>query len=346
MQWDLFCRVVDNFGDAGVCWRLARDLALRGQTVRLFIDDPSALAWMAPAGAAGVAVLPFNSAQAPRDVVVEAFGCNPPAAFVAGMAEMADRAPIWINLEYLSAEAGVERLHGLPSPQPGGLTKWFFYPGFSVKTGGLLRESGLMEQRAAFQRHEWLAQHGIAMHSDERLVSLFCYEQPTIEALLQRLAVQPTLLLLTPGQAQTQVMSAPSPVRLHRLRWLPQPDYDRLLWSCDLNFVRGEDSLVRAHWAGAPFVWQIYPQNDGVHAVKLEALIERMKLPPDAAAWWRAWNGLQGSWPARPDWAAWQSACTAWRAELGLQPDLTDQLLGFARGKAEGRARARLRGRC
>jgi len=56
MQWDLFCRVIDNFGDIGVCWRLAADLAGRGEAVRLWTDDAGALAWMAPQGAPGVQV--------------------------------------------------------------------------------------------------------------------------------------------------------------------------------------------------------------------------------------------------------------------------------------------------
>ena len=137
-QWDLFCRVVDNFGDVGVCWRLARDLASRGEQVRLVIDDPSALAWMAPGGAPGVQVLPWPGPAAPRDVVIEAFGCDPPPAFVEAMARRSP-APVWINLEYLSAEAYVDRSHGLPSPQRNGLVKWFYFPGFTARTGGLLR---------------------------------------------------------------------------------------------------------------------------------------------------------------------------------------------------------------
>ena len=62
MRWDLFCRVVDNFGDVGVCWRLACELARRGDAVRLWIDDASALAWMAPDGMAGVEVGAFDAA--------------------------------------------------------------------------------------------------------------------------------------------------------------------------------------------------------------------------------------------------------------------------------------------
>jgi len=148
MQWDVFCRVVDNHGDLGVCWRLAADLGARGEQVRLWVDDPRALAWMAPAGAPGVAVVPWQAPLpdvTPGDVVVEAFGCNPPDAFVKRMAQ---RRPVWINLEYLSAEPYVERSHGLPSPRPEGM-KWFFYPGFTPATGGLLREPAGLEPDGA-----------------------------------------------------------------------------------------------------------------------------------------------------------------------------------------------------
>jgi uncharacterized repeat protein (TIGR03837 family) len=132
-RWDVFCRVIDNHGDLGVCWRLACDLADRGQQLRLWVDDPAALRWMAPQGHPRVALLHWTEdtpLPEPGDVVVEAFGCDPPEAFVARMAA-ADRPPVWINLEYLSAEDYVERSHRLRSPQRCGLDKWFFYPGFT-----------------------------------------------------------------------------------------------------------------------------------------------------------------------------------------------------------------------
>ncbi|MDE2395711.1 MAG: elongation factor P maturation arginine rhamnosyltransferase EarP [Burkholderiales bacterium] len=330
MLWDLFCRVVDNYGDVGVCWRLARDLAARGERVRLRIDDASALAWMAPGGAPGVEVLAFDDPAPPGNVVVEAFGCDPPAAFVAAMVAM-HRAPVWINLEYLSAEAWVERSHGLPSPQPNGLVKWFFFPGFSESTGGLLREPGLMAERQDFDRTAWLGAKGIARRPGERLVSLFCYEARP--QLLQALAGQPTLLLLTPGAAQALAAAEAPGLRTHSLDWLDQRDYDRLLWSCDVNFVRGEDSLVRAIWAGAPFVWQIYPQHDGVHALKLQALIERMPALPRLAALWRAWNGLEPAWPLWPDPATWAGAAAEFSARMAARDDLASRLRSFAAAK-------------
>ncbi|MDP1901563.1 MAG: elongation factor P maturation arginine rhamnosyltransferase EarP [Rubrivivax sp.] len=338
LQWDLFCRVVDNLGDAGVCWRLAADLAARGQRVRLVIDDPRPLSFMAPQGAPGVQVWPWPGPAEPGDVVIEAFGCDPPPAFVQAMAAR-DRPPVWINLEHLSAEGYVERSHGLPSPQPHGLMKWFFFPGFTPRTGGLLREPGLIEARAAFDRSAWLAGQGIALQGGERLVTLFCYDNPAMASLLDDLARRPTLLLLTPGPAQAQVPQAPAGVRLHRMPWMTQAGFDRLLWASELNFVRGEDSLVRALWAGAPFVWQLYPQHDGAHRAKLEAMLARMGAPSEVAAVWRAWNAsTPGAWPGLPALPPWRQSLQSWREALLSRPDLTTALLAFVNRKAGGRS--------
>ena len=347
MQWDLYCRVIDNHGDVGVCWRLSADLAARGETVRLWIDDASALRWMAPDGALGVDVRrwPVDEACAePGDVVIEAFGCELPAACLQRMAA-AKRAPVWINLEYLSAEGYAERAHGLPSPQLAGPTagsrKWFYYPGFTARTGGLIREADLLACQQAFDTHAWRSTHGASTSADERIVSLFCYEPPALPALLEQLSREPTLLLATAGHAARQVEALlGASLRRNALRALLLPpltqrDYDHLLWASDLNFVRGEDSLVRAQWAGKPFVWQIYPQHDGVHGAKLDAFLARFLAgapSPSAgevAAFWQAWNSAAPELPALPDAARWRGLCEAWRSSLLAHADLCSQLLGF-----------------
>ncbi len=334
-RWDVFCRVIDNFGDVGVCWRLARDLARRGLQLRLVLDDTSALAWMAPQGADGVQVLPWPGPLDVADVVIEAFGCDPPPAYVKAMQAAA---PVWINLEYLSAEAYVERSHGLLSPQPSGLNKWFFYPGFTPHTGGLLRENSLTQQREHFDRRAWLTSQHIQPRPGERLVSLFCYDNPALPALLHGLAEQPTLLLLTPGHAQRLVTQAQGALRLAALPWLNQESFDHLLWACDINLVRGEDSLVRAIWAGRPFIWQAYPQQDGAHHHKVQALLDNAQLPAAAAQLWRAWNGLPGvAWAGLPDTAAWAEATLAWRQRLLAQPDLATQLIAFVKQASLGK---------
>jgi len=336
MHWDLFCRVIDNFGDIGVCWRLAADLGARGESVRLWVDDACALGWMAPQGAPGVQVLGWDAVAEPGDVAVEAFGCDPPPAFVAAMAR-SERPPLWINLEYLSAEAYVKRSHGLRSPQMAGpargLDKWFFFPGFEPGTGGLLREPGVMDERRRFDGRAWLQSHSLAPRPGERVVSLFCYSTAPVGDLLETLAGTPTLLLLTPGT----VLPTPCPptLRCLALPWFSQVDYDRLLWACELNFVRGEDSFVRAQWAGAPFVWQIYPQHDGAHAAKLGAFLDLMLADADPALGdtlrrlWHAWNGLCRGPAALPPAAPWQALVRDWRRQLLAQPDLATQLLGF-----------------
>lgn len=377
--WDIFCHVIDNFGDVGVCWRLCADLAAQGHTVRLWLDDEQALPWMAPGALEGdwpgVTVRPWSQASdpavlaalAPAQVWVESFGCDLSAAFVTARAQSnVGRPPVWINLEYLSAESFVERCHGLPSPvmsgQAKGWTKHFFYPGFTPRTGGLLREPGLLQKRSAFDpaaRRQWLQSHGIADHG-EALVSLFCYASAPAELLLAQLRAlnTPVHLLVTAGQASGLVEQAlannpkaPGQVRISYLPLLPQTEFDTLLWACDLNFVRGEDSLVRALWAGRPFVWQIYPQDDGAHQAKLEAFLETLNAPAEAHAWHAQWNGL-APWDAHlalpldalhadtqpPEagqtggWRVWAQAVPQ---QLAQQTDLVSQLCDFVQTAAQ-----------
>ncbi|MBS0316575.1 MAG: elongation factor P maturation arginine rhamnosyltransferase EarP [Proteobacteria bacterium] len=361
MLWDVFCKVVDNFGDIGVCWRLAADLAARGEQVRLWVDDASALAWMAPEGSAGVTVLPWAQAAhpvglPPPDVLVEAFGCPIAPEYIAHCTDSkltAARKRLWINLEYLSAEPFAERSHGLPSPVLGapGLAKFFFYPGFTERTGGLLREPDLPARQRGFDRAAWLARFGIPAAGD-RLISLFCYEPPALPALLRQLAGGPARarLLVTAGRASAACLAALARLdadapewndrgmlAVHFLPTLTQRDYDHLLWACELNFVRGEDSLVRALWAGKPFVWQIYPQQDGAHFRKLGAFLDWLAAPASWRSFHLAWNGAAegGGLPAldAQDWASAGQTAQAARARLLAQPDLTTRQLRFVREK-------------
>ncbi len=351
MQWDVFCRVVDNYGDIGVCWRLSAQLAARGDTVRLWVDDPTPLDWMAPQGAAGVTVAAWSSDTAwpePADAVIEAFGCDLPEQFVQQMAHQHafGRAPVWINLEYLSAEPYVARSHGLLSPQlagPGaGMRKQFFYPGFTARTGGLLRELDLTSRQSRFDPRAWRTAHNLHAKDGERIVCLFCYEGAPLQDLIRALASQPTMLLATHGIASRIVADTLGPalragaLRAVSLPALAQTEFDHLLWSCDINFVRGEDSFVRALWAGRPFVWHIYPQSDDAHARKLHAfnaLYLRDAAPEFAthyAALSNRWNGLARDAITLPASTPWLDHAARWREQLLAQTDLVTQLRAAA----------------
>jgi uncharacterized repeat protein (TIGR03837 family) len=359
LHWDIFCRVIDNFGDIGVCWRLACNLAQRGQSVRLWVDDASALTWMAPLGAPGVDVRAWTTPIdltdiTPGDALVEAFGCEINPEFIAAYAmNIRDRGQksIWINLEYLSAEAFTARCHGLLSPVmhgPGaGLTKYFFYPGFAPGTGGLLRETDVMARQAKFDRNAWLTQQGVNWQG-ERLLSLFCYEPADLAGWLDDLAgaSEPTCLLVTHGRASAAVhtevfnknrlqplWNKRGSLSFFYLPQLTQTDYDHLLWASDVNFVRGEDSLVRALWAGKPFVWQIYPQDDAAHEAKLDAFLDWLHAPASMRAFHHLWNGVKtANAPSQPvafEPKTWQTCVLQARAQLLSQDDLVTQLLGF-----------------
>ncbi len=354
-HWDIFCKVIDNYGDIGVCWRLSTDLAARGEQVRLWVDDASALAWMAPGGCEGVDLMawtePFQDHGAePGDVMVEAFGCDIAPEVIAKYVYKTGARGInrsWINLEYLSAEGFAQRSHGLPSPVmsgPGkGLIKHFFYPGFTPDSGGLLRESNLVARQATFQRDDWLRQQGIPVKG-ERLISLFCYEPTALKDLLHQLArsATPTRLLVTSGRAKNAVLDQiydlnafmllnhiESSLSISYLPPLTQLQFDELLWACDVNFVRGEDSLVRAIWAGKPFIWQIYPQHDNAHHDKLEAFMQVMAMPESQRQFHRVWNGISPAPLPEIDLQAWQTWASEARAGLLAQASLVERLLEF-----------------
>ncbi len=372
--WDIFCTVVDNYGDIGVCWRLARQLvAERGAQVRLWVDDLASFQMICPdiipgrdiQNSRGVEVRwwrePFP-AVSPADVVVEAFACNPPPSYVAAMAARQPK-PAWINLEFLSAENWVRGCHALASPHPSiPLVKHFFFPGFVIGTGGLLAEQGLAQARnrfqhsAAEQAHFWEALGVDAPRPRELQVSLFCYRHDAVSALLRAWAAggAPVRCLVPEGVAHealsaffgTVDLSPGATLRKDRLEvrifpFLDQDEYDRLLWACDLNFVRGEDSFVRAQWAACPLVWQIYPQQDGAHWPKLEAFLGLycQGLPETIAAeikrFWRAWNKADGieveaAWPGFWKYRiALQAHASNWARILPKTGDLANNLGQF-----------------
>jgi uncharacterized repeat protein (TIGR03837 family) len=374
--WDIFCKVVDNYGDIGVAWRLARQLAAEhGLAVRLWVDDLHAFRHIWPAinpvletqVASGVEVRqwrePFTDVP-PAQVVVEAFGCALPESYLAAMAAQS-RAPVWINLEYLSAETWVAAHHSLPSPHPRlPLTKYFFFPGYESGTGGLLREADFDARRTQFagEASAFLQALGVDADPQSALrVSMFGYENPLWPGLLRawaagdakiaclvpdgRLIPQLADWLGEPGLA-AGAMHRRGKLTLHVLPFLTQDDYDRLLWACDLNFVRGEDSCVRAQWARKPFVWQAYPQPDNAHRAKLDALLQRYMhgLSDDTAcaveAFCYGWNGQTQPEVARvwQDFAAWLPALTHhaenWAATLALPGDLAANLVRFVEQRA------------
>lgn len=390
---DLFCTVVDNFGDIGVCWRLARQLVREhGWSVRLWVDDLASFRYLRPdidptqaqQRCDGVDVRrwdadfgPINDDNTPADIVIEAFACNLPDIYVQAMhaRKQAGHALVWVNLEYLSAEGWVDDFHLQKSIHPQlGLMKTFFLPGFTGRTGGLVRERELFSRRDAFLASSelrdawWQRTLGLpAAPQDALVVSLFAYENAALPALLTQWADSKTpIVCLVPqgriapavGEWFGRATFAPGEsasrgaLTVYGLPFVPQADFDALLWACDLNFVRGEDSFVRAQWAAKPFVWHIYPQDDKAHHEKLDAFLGRYldDLPAGSPAlghsarealrtFWHLWNGYAST---PPDWDALALAlpelkphAQAWASAQASLPDLARQLASFAENQVK-----------
>lgn len=391
LRCDLFCTVIDNYGDLGVCWRLARQLATEHHTaVTLWVDDLVSFAHLAPALDSArdeqmlddIRVRRWQTGSDlglaghdPADIIIEGFACRLPDSYLAAMAACST-SPLWLNLEYLSAEDWVEGCHAMPSIHPRtGLTQHFFFPGFTPSTGGLMREEGLTTTLDALATNStastafWQRIGVPEAATAARRLSLFSYENPAIASLLDALVcdTMPSLLLVFAGRALSGVSTwlgqalaigdtaQRGALSIRVLPLLNHADYDGVLALCDLNLVRGEDSFVRAQWAGAPMLWHIYPQDEDAHLIKLTAWQQRVETVAAAAntpmptSWSQAlqtWNGhiTSASTQRPPDWPqliadipSIRAAMQSWRQHLLAQPDLATQLMRFYADRVESR---------
>jgi uncharacterized repeat protein (TIGR03837 family) len=376
---DVFCSVIDNFGDIGICWRLSRQLVAEHQLeVTLWVDDLKSFARICPEvrpelctqHVAGVLVrlwskpLPQLNPEEYPTLVIEALACTIERSYLENLAQH-QPAALWLNLEYLSAEDWVYGCHGLASPQQGlALNKYFFFPGFSEKTGALLRERELVATLDAFaaspdaQQQFWSRLGLSHVVNFDTKVSLFAYGQSSIEPWLEQLvrATTSTVLLVPEGVLANQLKTLwpelataasvkRGALRIDILPFMPQPQYDYLLAACDINFVRGEDSVIRAHWAAKTFIWQIYRQQEQAHQVKLEAFLALyLAAAPEPLkalllALHRRWDSelpLAELWPLlleNKDKIALYNR--GWRSFLMTHEDLASNLVRFAENKCK-----------
>ncbi len=405
---DIFCRVIDNYGDIGVCWRLARSLHTEWPAqLRLWVDNLHSFARIAPTvqpelpeqEVDGIQIIHWTEdpgAYTPARLVIEAFACDPPAAYIDAMP---GHTRLWLNLEYLSAESWTAGFHAQPSPQRNGVSKYFFFPGFSDKTGGLICEQGLNERRRSWthsssRKKQFLQSLGLPLaerylENDALFISLFCYPSAPYRSLLHALrkSQRPVVLLVPqtvvpqlerdamtvlhhslfiPTSAGLDAASSdhsqtadsgtslshaqnPNPtdaagealptLTLLRIPFLAQDDYDRLLWLCDLNFVRGEDSFVRAMWARRPFLWQIYEQSEDTHLKKLQAWLSLFPGQEETKAMMRSWNSpsrhayftqqLSSLLNNPAQMESWRRSCRTFAENLSKNKTLSESIRDF-----------------
>jgi uncharacterized repeat protein (TIGR03837 family) len=379
-----------------VCWRLARQLAAEhGCEMHLWIDDWHAARTLIgaalpyppePAVIESVMLHPWPHTGTPGDllgdVLIEVFACRLPEPVLAQLRSRANK-PLWINLEYFSAEPWVATHHGGSGPDPDGgpgARRWFFIPGLGPDSGGVIRERALFEMRDAYVRtrldgspnkkqaespippqsggigdsaHEVCLANRPGEQASPLRVLCFAYAHAPYSALLRALAARGPAQLTLCGrysqQAIDTVALAPYPtLSAVRPGFVPQPEFDRMLWSADCVFVRGEDSLIRALWSGKPMLWQIYPQDAQAHHVKLDAWLARYceGWPDDLRAAYigahMAWNGIADAALFEPAWARLITDLPRWRVlsrarsdAWAREPDLAARLMAFVRATSQ-----------
>ena len=390
LSFDIFCRVIDHYGDAGVCWRLARNLAGAPYhaRVRLWIDEPQLIAALRPRNTnhhscaqPKVQHITYGSAQqdtkrtannsrpettqtaieichwrphtkqnwpSPHQVVIEAFAAGIPEA----IQKQLQKQNIWLVLEHLSAEAWVDDFHGLPNrPRPHPQQAFFYYPGFTTHTGGLLREPQLLgrikrwQQQSRPQQWQQLAaplglnkeQLWQLARPETQVFFIFQYPEAPVRQLVEHLAQRPEPAILFYAADQSRAWPHPpinnGSLGIHRLPFVQQDIFDRILWSADFNFVRGEDSWLRALWAQRPFVWQPYQQSKQTHLIKLQAWLDLLHLPHAARCLQLQWNRAQNTidfGALQPQIAKiWQQQLQSFVHRLAHQPPLAEQLIDF-----------------
>jgi uncharacterized repeat protein (TIGR03837 family) len=288
----LTCKVIDFFGDIGVAWRIAKQLKIDFNIeVHLLVDDLVTTKRLIPSIDLSLQKQTINginichcdfsedstSLPPPPDFLFNVFNIDLPHSYKTLIKRKKSK---YIVIEYLSAEPWVDNFHLKPSIDPqSGLIKTFFYPGFTNQTGGLIREKGLFLRREAFDqsRRKKLIQ---SLGGDPNLysISLFYYPIQKIEVFLDVIDhINKPAQFFIPQYLFDLLKLKNNYQFIHIIPYpfLNHDDFDNLLWSCDLNFVRGEDSWTRAIWAGKPFIWQPYIQENNIHLIKLKAFLKR-----------------------------------------------------------------------
>lgn len=305
---DIFCEIIDNFGDIGVVYRISKELKKIFQNVRIRIvlnrlEEFKAINkkvkdtdYQEIDGLICVTekyVKENIETFGVSDVFIEAFGCNVPEEYVK---QAKENSKLWINLEYLSGEKWIEDFHLCESLiDSKTLKKIFFMPGFSEKSGGVIIDSGFLERMkyGKENRDEVFKKYFKDFDLKDKFIgTVFSYEK-NFENLLETLKnyEKETVLLLMGEKTQksfSEILKKNltedygnivkyGKITMIYSDFFSQEEYEEIISASDFNFTRGEDSFVRGIILGKPFMWHIYLQEEKAHMDKIKAFTERFK---------------------------------------------------------------------
>ncbi|WP_338989739.1 elongation factor P maturation arginine rhamnosyltransferase EarP [Fusobacterium animalis] len=280
---DIFCQVIDNYGDVGVAYRLAREFkrVYPNKKLRFVINQIEELNLIRKSEDIEIILYKdISKIENSADLIIESFGCEIPKEY---MNKAFKDSKLIINLEYFSAEKWVDDFHLQESFLGGNLKKYFFIPGLSKKSGGILLDNEFLERKKKVEANKeyYLEKFGIKEKYD-LIGSVFSYEKnfDSLIEELKKLDKKVILLILSEKTQKNFIKYFDNGNNYDKIKFVKLPfftydKYEELLALCDFNLVRGEDSFVRALLLGKPFLWHIYPQDENTHIKKLESFLEK-----------------------------------------------------------------------
>ncbi|WP_338989007.1 elongation factor P maturation arginine rhamnosyltransferase EarP [Fusobacterium animalis] len=280
---DIFCQVIDNYGDVGVAYRLAREFkrVYPNKKLRFVINQIEELNLIRKSENIEVILYKdISKIENSADLIIESFGCEIPKEY---MDKALKKSKLIINLEYFSAEKWVDDFHLQESFLGGNLKKYFFIPGLSEKSGGILLDNEFLERKKKVEANkEYYLEKFEIKEKYDLIGSVFSYEK-NFDSLIEELKKldKKIILLILSEKAQKNFIkyfdngNNYDKIKFVKLPFFTYDKYEELLALCDFNLVRGEDSFVRALLLGKPFLWHIYPQDENTHIKKLESFLEK-----------------------------------------------------------------------
>ena len=280
---DIFCQVIDNYGDVGVAYRLAREFkrVYPNKKLRFVINQIEELNLIRKSEDIEIILYKdISKIENSADLIIESFGCEIPKEY---MDKALKNAKLIINLEYFSAEKWVDDFHLQESFLGGNLKKYFFIPGLSEKSGGILLDNEFLERKKKVEANkEYYLEKFEIKEKYDLIGSVFSYEKnfDSLIEELKKLDKKIILLILSEKTQKNFIKYFDNSNNYDKIKFVKLPfftydKYEELLALCDFNLVRGEDSFVRALLLGKPFLWHIYPQDENTHIKKLESFLEK-----------------------------------------------------------------------
>ena len=310
MEITVLCKVVDNFGDIGVVFRLCRALSelKKNLEIRLVVSNLDSFAKISKGIDStktfqefrGWKVFDWNDnalckkefSKNPPEFILECFQCGRPEWLEELLFSPQFNLNVQIvNVEYLTAESWADDFHLLKSgTRSAKIKKINFMPGFTKKTGGLILDKNFMrclsEKKFALNLVKQNLDKKILSKdfSDSFKILIFSYPKnfDFLASAIKEFSFLKKIIVFVAsgaGADSAKISLKKFKVDFVCLPFMQQEVWDAFLSLMDFSFVRGEDSFSRCCLLGNPFIWNIYPQEEEFHIVKLNAFLQKIKIP-------------------------------------------------------------------